>query len=1293
MNETVIYNESFFQDGAVFEYIPIRYRDFLSQNQVSDILQIFKYDRDKTEEFLASLASGAAVSIELSQDNRQLLLRSYFSFANQLKAEGKSSLALGYPFYFEKTERTVLNLPLFVFPIEVSAEIAEQESFSISTSNPRYIINYHLLDYLSKRYDIDFQDIITRANAQEDFHNLMHSIGALLSLKLDFDFNYSPNKVFPLPSPESVAGEEKEKGIFSTAAIGTFPFPFEGFKKVDFDSIKDDKNKSTFLQGISPSDVSQRQALCQVSNKLHVISGNAGTGKTHSVGNLASHLMSEGKKVLIVSSRLKTLLQIQEGLSKWSLEKYSFILKDFNNDFQTLLNIARAIGTNIEEKDDKSLNIKAFELATSQLRQQYNKLFTSYATLQKDLTIAQNWQTLVGKFLKANAIETREVLNVQLKPEDFSFENEEFQVLRTNVNTAQPLYEKIQSLEHELSRLHPSLYQEMNKEEADNYVQNHIALFNTRLAALHRDHLFVLERFRQQQRALYQVRYSNLTSSVDKIASQVDAGSKLYNGDFQSIGLWSSFLSIFSKKQREIRRLQADLKNNYEILVKTHQETKSFAFDFPSSAPSKPNKIAKIVKDFSTKLNNWNTGVDGQVEREVNKLEAESKQADEQIKSIDANFTQLIEDFNNAKIYGQAIERQSFSIADNRKTIQSIREQIEKTNQHFKDFGAFHDWQRFWLNLETKSQKVIAGLIHSDASFWINALESWYFHWVLQGNYQSVMPQEHTDVKGKILENAHELSLMLPTQIEVVSNKRRLEAMRSNRRRRLFDKENHKAYTNLSQLFDNEHSTLTEFFPIMLSTPTVANQIFNQTDFDCIIFDDAQDIQMEQCGNVISRAGQVYIFGDSYNIHLKDSSLHYQALQKSEKSQAEIAMIHTTKSGGMNAFLDALYPSESLRLPILNQSDFFSLENTMGRYDEGLGVNTVEAEHVLMLLNEIKKLPNNRYPTVGILTSTYEQRDLISNMLLKIKQKRSVGVEKILQLERNNFGVYHWSEAIGLHFDIVIVSFTYGIKDTKGKVSKEIQLINDDKGIETLYQMLTSASQKLYWCNSIPQNYFDEFIEAPYAKGTYLLSALVKYFQALKKDDQEQAAMILNNSAHAMGAVRRYDENPLVEEIFHQLTQVIDNERIVLSPSIGSLSVPLMIKPIHDNQPILILRLDGTFTLPLTPDPVWEQQFIEKIKSEGYELIETWSVNWWRNPQTETARLSELINNFDNSFVEKNEPEIVEVQLVEENNDVKSEEKETEAEAGVEEVANPEIAQQVTDNEQDENSGHQSTEA
>jgi hypothetical protein len=322
---------------------------------------------------------------------------------------------------------------------------------------------------------------------------------------------------------------------------------------------------------------------------------------------------------------------------------------------------------------------------------------------------------------------------------------------------------------------------------------------------------------------------------------------------------------------------------------------------------------------------------------------------------------------------------------------------------------------------------------------------------------------------------------------------------------------------------------------------------------------------------------------------------------------------------------------------------------------------------------------------VGIITTTLEQRDLISNMLLKIKQKRSMGFDKILQLERNNFGVYHWSECTGLHFDIGIVSFTYGIKDTKGKLSEEIQFLNDDNGLESLYQMLTCATQKLYWCNSIPHSYFEEFIDSPYAKGTYALSTLIRYFKYLKKGDQDQANTLLYNVAYAVGAIRKYDENPLLEEISHTLKSALGEERVVFAPAIGSLTVPLMIKPIRENQPTIVLRLDGTFTLPYTPDPSWEQQFVNQLEKDGNQVLESWSVNWWRNPQTETARLVDAVHAFDNAEAPNIEKGIV-------NENVVIEESINESDLS-ENSIEEDIAQGVTDNENADEAGHQSTEA
>lgn len=1260
MRETVIYHESFYEDGAVFEKIPSWQQQFLSSNEATDLLEVFKFDRSKAESFIQLLTQGEGLSLDATQDNRAQLFRYYFNNANQLKSEGKTNLSVGYPFYFERTQRALLNIPILFFPVEIIAEISENESFRIQSAAPIYILNYHLFEYLSARYQIDCTLIYNMAAAKAPVSEIIDEIGITLQKHLKINFNNAPNKIFPLPTLDSLNGETEQINVFYNAVMGNFTLPYQGFHRFEDKLVTPTAKESpiSFLQGFLPTDVSQRNALLKASaSGLQVITANAGTGKTTTAINLVTQAMSQGKRTLVVSNRLKTLLKIQGELAKWQLEKYAFIIKDMESDLPILLNICRSIGQNLELRDKKNFNSKAFELATSQLKQQYNKLHQAYVTLQKDMGVANDWHTLVGKWLAANSIESREVLNVQLDAKTFDFNKEEYKSLRLDVQSAAVLFTKINTLDHELSNLHPTIFVEKEKEESAAYLQEKINHFIQRLDTLHREHLFVLERFRQQQRAMYQVRYDNLTALVDKIASQTEAGNKLYGSDFQTTGVWSNIIGVFSPKQREISKLQTELKANYNALIKIHLAENSFRFDFPSLTPSKPAKMAKIVKDFSNRLISWNNNVDMQVEKEVTLLDAISPNADDSIKTLDTAFDTLVEHLNEARIYSEPIERKITTITENRKLAQHLREKLERTLKHFDDFDQFYDWQHFWLNCEPKSHKVIEGLIRSKALNWVAALDSWYFHWVLQNNYQSTMPQQK-DTSTMIDTHSKEVQMLLPAQIDFVSHYRRLDGIRLNRKKRLFEKDNLKLYDTLVELFDNEHTTLLDFFPVLLATPSVASSVLQAANFDLIIFDDAQAYSAESCNNLFAKATQIVVLGDDFNIHNKPESLLYQSLvSKSLHAQNHLSIIHTTQSDEMNAFLDALFPSESMRLPKIHATDFFHRIEVYGRYEEEKGINTQEAEQVVVQLNQIQKLANSRYPSVGIITSTYEQRDLISNLLLKIKQKRLVGYDKIQQLERNNFGVYHWSEAVGLHFDIVFVSFTYGIKDSKGKLSNEIQFLNDDNGLESLYVMLTRANQALYWFNSIPSDYLDEFANAPFAKGTYVLSKLFQYFETnTSTKDYKATNEILHDIANATGTTRQTQSNALLEEISEQLKITLGEDRIVYAPTIGSLTVPLMILPQAEDKPTIILRLDGTFTLPYTPDPMWENQFVATLESQNYIIIESWSVNWWRNPTTETQRLVNAIHQLDNANsttlppIEDNTPQEITQPMAEEDN-------------------------------------------
>ncbi|MBK9016418.1 MAG: hypothetical protein IPM82_21405 [Saprospiraceae bacterium] len=62
-----------------------------------------------------------------------------------------------------------------------------------------------------------------------------------------------------------------------------------------------------------------------------------------------------------------------------------------------------------------------------------------------------------------------------------------------------------------------------------------------------------------------------------------------------------------------------------------------------------------------------------------------------------------------------------------------------------------------------------------------------------------------------------------------------------------------------------------------------------------------------------------------------------------------------------------------------------------------------------------------------------EQRDLIANYLLKLKQQNVLGSEKIQQLERNGMGVFHMMSCLGSILTSSLFPALFGLVNLKGK--------------------------------------------------------------------------------------------------------------------------------------------------------------------------------------------------------------------------------------------------------------------
>ncbi len=1233
-------NYTTIQDFSTTDFkriIPPNFRFFsvLSKN-LTDLLSVVKYDRTQSELFLDCLQKGNKYSLDVSQDNRSLVHQLYFDAQNAIKTKGKNNLLVAYPFFYEKNEHGSIFSPLFLFEINLEPELSAHEAWKIQTSRERIFPNHYVFNYLKEKYGIDCYTIYNSMHDENDFSSIVKATVDAIAKSIGFELEYVPNKIFPVQDKDGLENELNDVGVYFNAIIGNLETPNVEFSAFDFSAIDDASYPTPFRYGLYGSDVAQHNALSRIKEQVTVLTGHAGTGKTHSISNFVSFALSKGKKVLVINNNQRALLQIQENLAKWNLDKFSFVVKNPDADKKVMLDILRAIESGTADKD-KNFNFKNFEVKADGLSKLKEKLEQSYSHLQKGIPVAGNWQNLLGFSIKSSDLLGKNPILTQINSKLFSFQGDEYYILKDDLLEAQQLYAPLQTLNHPLSSLNNRIFTQLEKNEALNEVQSQLNVSQYDLLRLFNQGNQITDAYRQQQRNIYMTYYVDLTRQIDVLNGKIEENTQLYGNRFAKPNLWQSWFGNFSKKGKEINLALTDTRASYDALAKNFATKRFLPFIFQKNENIKPAKIAQSLKEFSPKLQEWNKGTEQRIEEEIYVLNPKfAVNFETNVTQLDEELHIAINQLNQSEVFTEKFNVPGHSLATNLKFMNLVLEKIKSTQKDMAAFDAFHPFRYFWLNSDDKTKHLVECAVAGKNDNWESAFDVWYYEQLLQNNYADNIPQ-HTDVQQDIIKKEEELMLDLANQISATSYNRRYELLRQYRKKsdafnRVFGKNSQVFTPSMKALFNADFEAITENFPLILMTSDIANQVLDKQQFDYVFLDDAQQILLDQCGTLLNKGKQAVILGDPTEISSNASSLLYWALENQFET-AELSMIHTTKSNAMNLFLDSIYPSDSLRLPIVNdKAQFIDIVNVMGRYDEAQNTNHAEAEQVLTILNLIKKTPLNRYPSIGIVTTTFEQRNLISHILLQLKQRRSTGFDKILQLERNNLGVYHWSEIEGQKFDIVIFSIGFGIKDGKGKLSEEIQFLNTNKGFNYLYQTMTRASQQLYLCHSIPYSYFDEFYESHTAKGTFLLSALIKFHQATQNADNQQQTNILQNVSEGLGSIKNQNENFFVQEMFAILEEKMSDRKLHLMSQIGSLSVPITIDKKEEYAPNIALRIDGTFTLPYTPNPVWEKSFEAQLQQLDYKIVDTWSANWWRNRNGEVQRILEVLENIEKEF-------------------------------------------------------------
>lgn len=329
--------------------------------------------------------------------------------------------------------------------------------------------------------------------------------------------------------------------------------------------------------------------------------------------------------------------------------------------------------------------------------------------------------------------------------------------------------------------------------------------------------------------------------------------------------------------------------------------------------------------------------------------------------------------------------------------------------------------------------------------------------------------------------------------------------------------------------------------------------------------------------------------------------------------------------------------------PLPNGFDYTPIKyiQVNGTYSDH--TNEVEAETVLSIIeNNISRLPNGKYPTVGIATFNIAQRNLIKSKLIERRKFERFNDfnEKILELEENGLFVKNLENIQGDERDVIILSTTYGI-DKDGKFAQRFGPINHNKGYKLLNVIITRAKYKIYTCTSIPEKVFLNYKEHLITEGANnrraVFFAYLAYCKAVSENDNESKLAVLNSLAENTTKGRPLDvlngelESPFEEEVYHALIENFDENKIIPQFQFAGFRIDLVYDTKHVGLPKIAIECDGAAYHSSQEAYLYDRHRQKILEKHNFVFHRIWSTYWWRNPKREINKLVDFIRSIENS--------------------------------------------------------------
>lgn len=1214
-----------------------------------DLCQLSRDEEIFAENFLNDLLRQQEVERELEPPyaTDTQLQHIFFEARNRERIGGAKTIGLGFPLLALTKEGEQLLAPLFIWQMRLEPMANKFGLWLIRHAKEQKItVNAELVQLLKDRFGLNVADEweklaahkqLTKKKLQDIAHQLNATIGAD-GLQEDW-------KMEAALDLEQVSTGSIDAGVHWTGILSLYPpaLPTAVLNTYRLEEtlapqLMEKVGHEFGLFPLDPYQASAWEAIRQ--QRVTVVEGVSGTGKTQLLSYIVSNALSNGQKCLVISNKVPALRQIQSLLEQKGLQRLQLLLQDPVNDRPLLLEVLKTLAQ--AKAEPLVFNKDNFQLVLQRCQREKAKLDKQYQTVREQIFGDLTWTQTVGEFLHNNRKEGKELLSSQLNPQDFKFTFAEYNSLLTVVANSRPLHEKLLTLKHPLNNLFSSIFTGKEKAESYSFVQERLDDFLEKAAQLHHRYIIKVNAYTEKLIEHYEQYYRHLMQLVVQLEDKMADAKNQFGEDLESSTL--ALRGVFSKRHKEVLETREAIISTYQHLERTFANQPYFDFQFQAAGDGKNiPKVQQNIADFKTALQTWGSSITKQVQEEIKRLSRKTVHYNldyrEQIKDLEYSLEILVGEINEAQLYSEPLENKMLTIPKRQKYLESIIEQLENTQFYLRDHDLYYDWRRHWLLLNDAEQKIVQALAKVKPKDWEAAFKSWYLNNCLAKAYDPSLVQQEGMIQDFAM-SCQVLSSLLVRQIQGLWEVKKEEALRDLRLKnreayqQLFGKRNQELaeHHTLADAFQSATPAITGVLPVLLMTPEVANAVFAQAapHFDWILVDEAHQLPANLLPRPASVGKRIVLFGDSSLLVSQQQPSALEVARQFKLPIHPVKYLHQSSEKAINRIRAVLCGVSDQHNVAPASSGLwetaFQLEEVEGRFNEKEQTNEVEAEQVVRLLNDIRKTPQRTFPTVGIVCFTTEQRDLMAAYLLKVKSSPGEGRDLVQQLERNGLGIFRVDELYGQHFDVLIVCSTYGTIDLQGSIAPQLASLETENGNAWIRLLISRAGQKIFFLNSIPAATLEEAQQNVQQNGLFLVANLFAFAEAIEHDNQEKAIVVLQRLQTALAPAAASQDNQLfMEEVAHSLQPYFDSSRIQQNVQVEYYCLPLVIKPAQANLPATSLHTDGFLADTPSTNYEWEYSNQEHLTTLGYIYQPLWSANWWKNPAQEARKLASVV--------------------------------------------------------------------